>query len=106
MDLTQHVSLCKECRIRQGFVDKKDLEQADQCYICNNLMNKLETINNALIRKMNEGYEFGTFQIGVSLPSTYIEREDDIRSRLKVRGRNSIKNQTFCQILEKCSNML
>lgn len=62
MDLTQHVSLCKECRIRQGFVDKKDLEQADQCYICNNLMNKLETINNALIRKMNEGYEFGTFQ--------------------------------------------
>jgi tRNA pseudouridine synthase 10 len=106
MDLTQHVSLCKECRIRQGFVDKKDLEQADQCYICNNLMNKLETINNALIRKVNEGYEFGTFQIGVSLPSTYIEREDDIRSRLKVRGRNSIKNQFLSNLREMFKHAL
>jgi len=56
-------------------------------------MNKLETINKALISKVNEGYEFRTFQIGVSLPSSYIEREDNIRSRLRVKGRNNIKNQ-------------
>ena len=63
-------------------------------------MNKLETINNALVSKMREGYEFGTFQIGVSLPSSYIEREDNIRSRLKVKGRNSIKSQFLSNLRE------
>ena len=93
MDLKNYESLCKECRIRQGFGDRKNLEEANPCFICNNLMNKLETINKALISKVNEGYEFRTFQIGVSLPSSYIEREDNIRSRLRVKGRNNIKNQ-------------
>src|SRR5918994_3780211 len=56
-------------------------------------MSKLETINNALVSKASDGYEFRTFQIGVTLPSSYVEREDNIRSRLRVKGENSIKNQ-------------
>lgn len=63
-------------------------------------MSKLETINNALVSTMSDGYEFRTFQIGVSLPSSYIEREDNIRSRLKVKGRNSIKNQFLSNLRE------
>ena len=63
------------------------------------------TINNALISRISEGYEFRTFQIGVSLPSSYIEREDNIRSRLRVKGRSSIKNHFLSELKEmfKCA---
>ena len=69
-------------------------------------MSKLETINNALVSRMSEGYEFRTFQIGVSLPSSYIEREDNIRSRLRVKGRNSIKNQFLSNLREMFKHAL
>lgn len=69
-------------------------------------MSKLETINNALVSKVSDGYEFRTFQIGVSLPFSYIEREDNIRSRLRVKGRNSIKNQLLANLREMFTHAL
>jgi tRNA pseudouridine synthase 10 len=74
--------------------------EPSKCFICNNLMSKLEIINNALVCRMREGYEFRTFQIGVSLPSSYIEREDNIRSRLRLKGRNGIKSQFLSDLRE------
>ena len=103
MDLKNSISLCKECRIRQGFIDRRNLKEANECFICNNLMSKLETINNALVSRMSEGYEFRTFQIGVSLPSSYIEREDNIRSRVRLKGSMSIKKKflSFVRVMLK-----
>jgi tRNA pseudouridine synthase 10 len=69
-------------------------------------MSKLETINNALVSRVSDGYEFRTFQIGVSLPSSYVEREDNIRSRLRVKGRNSIKNQFLSNLREMFKHAL
>lgn len=77
-----------------------------ECLICNNLMSKLETINNALVSKVSDGYEFRTFQIGVTLPSSYVEREDNIRSRLRVKGENSIKNQFLSNLREMFKHAL
>jgi tRNA pseudouridine synthase 10 len=69
-------------------------------------MNKLETINKALVSKLSNGYEFKTFQIGVTLPSSYVEREDNIRSRLRIRGGNSIKNQILSNLREMFKHSL
>jgi tRNA pseudouridine synthase 10 len=106
LDLKHYLLLCKECRIRQGFIDRKNLEEPYECFICNNLMSKLEAINNALVSRVSDGYEFRTFQIGVSLPSSYVEREDNIRSRLRVKGRNSIKNQLLSNLREMFKHAL
>jgi tRNA pseudouridine synthase 10 len=38
-------------------------------------------------------YEFNTFLIGATLPTQIHEQEDAIRARLKIRGRESIKNE-------------
>ncbi|HZD36971.1 MAG TPA: hypothetical protein VE130_17335, partial [Nitrososphaeraceae archaeon] len=93
--------MCNVCRLRQGLATKsKNLEEPAECFICNNLMGKLELINNALISKVEDDYEFRTFQIGVSLPSSYIEREDKVRSKLRIRGKNSIKNQFLSNLRE------
>jgi tRNA pseudouridine synthase 10 len=69
-------------------------------------MSKLGTISNSLVTRLSDGYEFRTFQIGVSLPSSYIEREDNIRSRLKIKGRNSIKNQFLLSLREMLKHTL
>lgn len=106
MELKNYVSLCKDCRNRQGFIDRKNLDEPDECFICNNLMSKLGTISNALVTRLSDGYEFRTFQIGVSLPSSYIEREDNIRSRLKIKGRNNIKNQFLLNLREMFKHAL
>lgn len=106
MDLKLYISLCKKCRIRQGFIDRKNMKEPLECLICNNLMSKLETINNALVSKVSDGYEFRTFQIGVTLPSSYVEREDNIRSRLRVKGENSIKNQFLSNLREMFKHAL
>jgi tRNA pseudouridine synthase 10 len=39
------------------------------------------------------GYEFDTFLIGATLPTQIYEREDALRARLKIRGKESAKNQ-------------
>jgi len=106
LNLKNSISLCKECRNRQGFTDRWNLKEPKECSICNNLMSKLEIINNSLVSRMREGYEFRTFQIGLSLPSAYIEREDNIRSRLRVKGRNSIKNQFLSDLREMFKHAL
>lgn len=106
MDLKLYISLCKKCRIRQGFIDRKNMKEPLECLICNNLMSKLQTINNALVSKVSDGYEFRTFQIGVTLPSSYVEREDNIRSRLRVKGGNSIKNQFLSNLREMLKHAL
>ena len=63
-------------------------------------MSKLEAINNALVSRVRDEYEFRNFQIGVSIPTTYIEREDNFRSRMKVKGKNNLKNQFLSNLRE------
>jgi tRNA pseudouridine synthase 10 len=38
-------------------------------------------------------YQFDTFLVGATLPTQLYEREDALRARLKIRGRESIKSQ-------------
>ena len=40
-----------------------------------------------------EGYEFETFGIGLSMPEGVQEREDEVRSTLKLKGRQTIKTE-------------
>jgi tRNA pseudouridine synthase 10 len=42
---------------------------------------------------IDKNYEFDTFLIGAMLPAQLYEREDQIRSRFKIRGKENIKKQ-------------
>ncbi|MDE1862178.1 MAG: tRNA pseudouridine(54/55) synthase Pus10 [Thaumarchaeota archaeon] len=61
------------------------------CYICKTLMTCIDD----QVRKMisaAEGYEFSTFLIGAILQPSIHDRDDLIRSRLRLRGIPSIKS--------------
>ena len=55
-------------------------------------MERLDFIASKIIDAV-EGYEFESFLIGASLPTGIYEREDSLRARLKIRGKESVKNQ-------------
>lgn len=55
-------------------------------------MGKTETIVQKIVSAARE-YQYGTFLIGAVLPTQIYEREDAMRARLKIRGRESAKSQ-------------
>lgn len=55
-------------------------------------MDSLDPIADKMVDAL-VGYEFETFLIGATLPTQIYEREDAMRARLKIRGRESVKNQ-------------
>jgi tRNA pseudouridine synthase 10 len=51
-------------------------------------------------------YEFRTFAVGLSLPEGIQEREDELRSTMKLKGRETIKLQLSAMIANEVSNKL
>nr|AFK24871.1 THUMP domain-containing protein [uncultured archaeon] len=87
--LLKQYKLCKWCFERHGGTRTKPYKQ---CYICRGLMDDLDSIADRIIDVIKD-YEFKTFLIGATLPTQIYEREDAMRARLKIRGRESVKNQ-------------
>lgn len=56
-------------------------------------MNQLDSIVEKIIESVENKYEFKTFLLGASLPAPLYEREDQIRARFKIRGKESIKKE-------------
>jgi tRNA pseudouridine synthase 10 len=48
-----------------------------------------------------EEYDFDSFVLGASLPSAMFEREDSIRARFKIRGRENIRKQFIDELGKK-----
>jgi tRNA pseudouridine synthase 10 len=87
--LLKQYKLCKRCFERHADGRAKP---GRQCYICHCLMDSLDSIAERIVDAVRS-YEFETFLIGATLPTQIYEREDAMRARLKIRGRESVKNQ-------------
>ncbi len=92
------VSLCKYCLDREGIRSRSRIEQRE-CNLCNGLLSNLEKLSEDIVRKLSD-YEFDTFLVGATVPQVILDREDELRSKLKIKGRESIKSQ-ITRILSK-----
>jgi tRNA pseudouridine synthase 10 len=108
--------LCKHCLLRQTYVNTEDyyctqfttsLENKSECecYICNGLMHETNSIMHRILETLRNNYHFNTFLIGATLPSNLFEREDGIRARMKIRGRENIKSQLTRNLRKKFSEI-
>ena len=61
------------------------------CYICKNLMSKLDLQLDKML-DMSKEYEFSSFLIGAILQPSILDRDDLVRSKFKLKGIHSIKN--------------
>ena len=86
--------LCRFCRDRQG-AGESDLALAgddDGCFICKGISDDLGRITEKIISSLDK-FEFRTFSVGLVLPRGVQEREDRLRSELKIRGGETIKSE-------------
>lgn len=99
--LLKHYNLCKRCIERHNITTTTRTSAAGKssgglllsspCYICRGLMDNLDAVANSILAAVKD-FEFDTFVIGATLPNQLYEREDAMRARLKIRGKESIKH--------------
>ncbi len=84
--------LCEHCLQRQGGADGFELVEGSQCFVCGGLLDGVPTMARQTVTRARR-YEFDTFAVGVSMPEGVQEREDELRSDLKLKGNETIKTQ-------------
>lgn len=94
--LLMEINLCKYCIEREGI----KAHSAKTCDLCGGLLGKLDLHSDEIIEKLSD-YEFETFLIGASIPQTILDREDELRSRLKIKGKESVKSQITRMLTRK-----
>jgi tRNA pseudouridine synthase 10 len=67
------------------------------CFICQDSMHSLKE-NSVKILEQLKDYEFDDFLIGAKLPKDFIEREDSLRAKFKLRGGEAIKSEITREI--------
>lgn len=86
--------LCKFCRDRQG-AGQSGIELSgdeDGCFICEGMSGDLGGVAERIVSRLGR-FEFRTFSVGLMLPHGIQEREDTLRSELKIRGGETIKSE-------------
>jgi tRNA pseudouridine synthase 10 len=88
----EEFQLCGFCRDRQGsgglWLALADDEKG--CYICEGMSDDLGGIVEKILSRLKR-FEFRTFSIGLVLPQGVQEREDTLRSEMKIKGEETIK---------------
>lgn len=94
--------LCGYCLARQsGSAAKKSVKK---CHICRGLFGNLDPIARKAVSAAKQ-YEFDTFLVGATLATQFFEREDALRARLKIRGKESIKSQLTRELGQRLAKM-
>jgi len=89
----QTYRLCQRCLDRQGGATPALTSVVGtECFVCGGMMDGVGKMAELAVRKAGH-YEFRTFSVGVSLPDGVQEREDELRSNLKLKGNETIKTQ-------------
>ncbi len=89
---SERYALCSTCAERQGKQAQFETARGTGCFICRGLTSRFPEIGRVVVGRVRR-YHFKTFSIGVIVPSGIQEREDQLRSELKVRGEETIKSQ-------------
>lgn len=85
--------LCSFCLGRQG-ARRPGLALADDegCFVCGGMSSDLAGVAAKVVSRLGR-FEFRTFSVGLVLPRGVQEREDTLRSELKIRGGETIKSE-------------
>ena len=97
--------LCGYCVQRQGGSGPLEVVEGNNCFVCKGLMERVPMMAEVAARKVRR-YQFETFAVGVSLPEGIQEREDELRSDLRLKGNETIKTQVAKLIAAHVSRKL
>jgi tRNA pseudouridine synthase 10 len=79
--------------------------QGKECFVCGGLMDALPVTAKRAVKAARR-YQFETFSVGVSLPEGVQEKEDELRSDLKLKGYETVKTQAAKMVAENVAESL
>ena len=106
--ITKKYNLCNHClgrlfskqlHLSSNKLLGKKLNQnsTEKCYVCKNLFDNLNYFLKLMLDKSTD-YSFKTFNIGVMIKPSIVDRDDFIRSQYKLKGIDSIKTDITKEI--------
>ncbi len=104
MPLTLQIHrLCRRCADRQGGNGAAfEIVHGKECFICGGIMDRVDAMAATAASRVRS-YQFRTFAVGVSLPSGVQEREDEVRSEMKLKGNETVKTQAARLVASRLS---
>ncbi|QQG48367.1 MAG: hypothetical protein HY247_06370 [archaeon] len=94
----QVYKLCERCALRQPLRPEAfEVVEGGACYVCGGLLDLIPGMGKKAARLVKR-HDFRTFAVGVSMPEGVQEREDELRSDLKLKGTETIKTQASNEI--------
>jgi len=118
--ILQHYALCEYCTGRilsksvgkpsskflgKKLISKFGITSEKKCYICKNIFDSLEFMKINIIEK-SSGYDFKTFHLGIILKPSFLERDDYIKSKFKIKGVENIKFSIATELTKKISRKI
>jgi len=73
--------------LKQGSVS-----QDEKCFLCDGLFNKVEELTQKALSALNN-YDFSTYLVGIELPVTIEEREDELKAAFGIDTAESMKHE-------------
>jgi len=116
-EILQNYNLCEYCTGRiiskivgkpsSKFLGKKYLKNfyqpsSEKCYICKNIFDSLDPMLINTLEKLSS-YDFKTFHLGIILKPSFLERDDYIKSKFKIKGIENLKFSIAKELAKKIS---
>jgi tRNA pseudouridine synthase 10 len=73
-----------------------------KCYICKNIFDDLDSMLSNIYEKISN-CDFKTFHLGIMLKPSFLERDDHIKSKFKIKGIENIKFDIAKELSKKIS---
>ena len=97
--ISKEYFLCKNCfgRLFSKKLGKQFQKKSSKCYICKNMFSNLKFYVEKML-EISSNYQFSTFVTGAILKPSFVDRDDLIRSKYRLRGIDSLKTELTREI--------
>jgi tRNA pseudouridine synthase 10 len=86
----------------EKFLKKPSKSDHKKCYICKNIFDYLEPVLSNIFEKSSH-FDFKTFHLGITLKPSFLERDDYLKSKFKIKGIENIKFGIAKELAKKIS---
>jgi tRNA pseudouridine synthase 10 len=71
-----------------------------KCYVCKNIFENLDSMLSNIFEK-SSNIDFKTFNLGLILKNSFLERDDLIKSKFKIKGTENLKFSISSEMTKK-----
>ena len=88
--------------VGKKYLKKFDKPSSTKCYVCKNIFENLDSMLSNIFEK-SHNLDFKTFNLGLILKNSFLERDDLIKSKFKLKGIENLKFGISSEMAKKIS---